>query len=1073
MECILQNQQLQKLDLELIWQSVQNQNDFEFKPNLYSFFTPMITLKTLKTLKIHILIYIFSEVNKLITLMENLEVLKLSIKEDFPTESSSTINNFFKTLQSHQNTLIKKLSIHYHCIQYTGINITKIIKHIEKNKDLKKISLKNISYNLTIEIPNFFRTNLNIKCIKFPNNFYFNKTSAENLCCYLINSLFLEELQVSSTITISSKSFFNAISINQSLRKLVLKHFINNYNRHYEISLEDTQFYFNVVVNSLIEDFSITSYINNTSDFYDNYNKYNLNKNLVDYKFTNFLKSLENSLAKQRNLRKINIIIPNISCEHAGVFGDFIIKNVGLQKIDFFAGYNLRMLMDNKIDVLKIQNSFIPNESHNINAVLYEIFNKLLVGANRIIKITENNYKKSVTDIKSLEKNNILTLNSKKSPKNSNDFSPLHYFSILILSSQIQKLTEINLRYVYLESYSTIFNELLKKFKFLKKIKLRILNKNNHNILLPDIIKTLTSNMKKVSYIKCKFKYICIINTLEIFNDLGNHKALKIFKLKRCRLIGNNLENMLNEFLYKSRLRSLCLCHIIFSCELIAQLAKGLEINETITCLRLEKMIVEVKVEEFKVKVFFKIIKSVELKKNYEVLSIYFLNESKNDFFSCYNEEKTKNEAVEYYLSCVNTMIFNNKNLKEFNVCVKIPDKYFLKYSKMLLNAIKNNKSLKVVNCFDIEEINENKNFIQNILNECCYKKDRIYDYYSIKLMPIVISELIKTSSLSLKNAVVKKLFGNCKCKTLSLTYKKNYTKNYRIYKYNFIEMLKFLEQIIIFDIIFSSVEIKIIEKNIRKLENLHTIKLKNDSIQNYDISPFLEAKTLRSLKISNIIFIEACLSKFTEKIKFLHLETLTLKNINFDQNSKIQTSFVQLIDAITSSTLKVLKIYIKYTENLLKSLIERLYKFSNLECISLSITNNFIRYENSIKMIILLVKNKTLRLNKIKINKYTWDLEKLKQEKCLKAGKGNFCPVDLMILAEICEEKVVDNIESLDLLGNTDIVDSCFVKNILRIIRASKCSEVVLEMLRNRHSNEITSLLQEKESSVIMLIIS
>ncbi|OMJ86417.1 hypothetical protein SteCoe_12077 [Stentor coeruleus] len=346
-------------------------------------------------------------------------------------------------------------------------------------------------------------------------------------------------------------------------------------------------------------------------------------------------------------------------------------------------------------------------------------------------------------------------------------------------------------------------------------------------------------------------------------------------------------------------------------------------------------------------------------------------------------------------------------------------------------------------------------------------------------LMSVVLSELAKNYQPLAIESFIQTLYGKkitSKFKRLILNLKNAVSNEiYKIFRYNFIEVFRHLEELLFYDFQIMPSEIEIIKKNISELENLHTIKLINNFLEAAnDISGFLSPKNLRYLKISDNILSINHLKKFSEKIKSSNIEKLTLKNTSSMKYSNPEHFFTRLIEAIGCSSLKILKVYIKYTQSLLDIIISRLNNFPNLEYLGLSIDNDYKSCENSIKNLISIVKNRINKLCVIKINKYAWDIEKIKEEKDVKVADRKLCPGDLMVLAELCEQKIIENISSVDLSENADIVDENFPENIIRVIKTSGCASVYLKNSNCdvKNKKEIKRLLKETGFSEVRVII-
>lgn len=232
--------------------------------------------------------------------------------------------------------------------------IQNLFDSLDQNKFLEKISLKNSSEKLEGYQQNLvhlylFKASFFLKCINLLD-IKFDHTSMKNFCNYLSDSELLEELQVNESIMIYSQDFFNAININRSLKILAIKPHINANDGSLRINaLEFGQIISNIK-NTLIEDLSIMVSI------FNNNNNESINKSLYEYNSAiTILKYLLFFLASSGIKRKIIIAIPKIHIKFSQSLADFIIKLICVKKNEYFAGYNLEMLINNKIDILELK----------------------------------------------------------------------------------------------------------------------------------------------------------------------------------------------------------------------------------------------------------------------------------------------------------------------------------------------------------------------------------------------------------------------------------------------------------------------------------------------------------------------------------------------------------------------------------------------------------------------------------------------------------------------------------------------------------------------------------------------
>lgn len=238
--------------------------------------------------------------------------------------------------------------------------------------------------------------------------------------------------------------------------------------------------------------------------------------------------------------------------------------------------------------------------------------------------------------------------------------------------------------------------------------------------------------------------------------------------------------------------------------------------------------------------------------------------------------------------------------------------------------------------------------------------------------------------------------------------------------------------------------EATVIAKNIEKLECLETIKIMEmpDEWDNYeklrkkfDISCFFEAKNLKFLKISYFYLDQINFPTFSKKLINSRLEKLSLKSFIFNNESVFETCFSQLIEAIYCISLKILKLNIALTPNLLEILVSRLRNFINLDYISIKISDDFTEYIYSLSELISLLEEKTM-ISKVRVNKYIWDIRNLENSKKLEIVGCELIPADLLILDELCKKNILPPMDYLDLSDNFRILGEYFVECMESIIK-------------------------------------
>lgn len=711
MNIFLNCENLNKLNIRLIKTNITRKEECEINLNFSKFFIPMVSLNRLKVLKI-----IFNEkfsfkVGDLLALIGNLHTFKVVFQGFLNRDYFFFYDDFIKNYgKIHKKSHLKNLSFKYYDIDFKdNIKIDKIIESLDNKTDLEKFSMKSFpSFSENIELPKFLKSNYNLKCLELPSNFFFNEISAKELCIYIGNSQILEELNISDTVLIILKDFIEALNYNRSLKILNLKHYLEKYrNGSYQINIEDSCELFNALAYTLIEDFSMITFLINKSGFSKNPQEYHQSSEAINELGRIYCDSLDNFLLKSEKIWKINVYVHEIPYKSISSIADLIIKHARLGKIHYFAGFNIKLIIENRLEILEIKkklNKWL--EIYGDKFILYKILSVLLIQNDSILKLTDEKSFKINTDVKKflkkVDKSKKLVINPKKSCEY---FSQLHIFSLIVLSTKITGITELCICEIRIESYNFVFPKLLKKFKSLEKLNIKI--ENNYKIKnnIKSTFKAIKT-LKSITNINFTLESSTNIKITNVFSDLASSQSLKKFKMLYLMKNFQNPENdkTLSDFIALSRLTSLVLFYMRFTLQQFSQLATGLENSQTLTCLRLEKLFLEVDSslwnnEELlftkKNETILVFLSTLENKKFYEKISLYFM-------FLADMDKNCPSDVAEKYIASVFKILKNNKNLIEFNAYINLKDRFLSRYSEIVLDAIRKNKSLKIVNKFDI-----------------------------------------------------------------------------------------------------------------------------------------------------------------------------------------------------------------------------------------------------------------------------------------------------------------------------------------------------------------------------------
>ncbi|OMJ70086.1 hypothetical protein SteCoe_32028 [Stentor coeruleus] len=1065
---ILKCKNLKKLELNL---HVETFNDRKF----FSLLNPLNALKDLKVLKICIKINIKLNFDFL-TSMKSLEVLKLFciyISRDtidfimmcMICKSKYTSNSKFNLKQLS----LKSSKIHINEIIKRSIGLEKISFDSNFESDLlcsQSIFRNNlVNYYLSDLITEFVPSK-SLKIIKLPN-VAFKLDQNDDFFNYLKNTCTLEQLVMYEYNIILYEEFIDAIFINRSIKVLHLKPFkIINYDCNLGIPYKIFTSLLTAVSQTLIEDFyavAIVLFERKPSIIKTNFYSVCENPEIIVENFEKFLASSE-------KIRNLDIKILNLPYKYIVKIADLIIKFAKLRKIEFFAGYNIPNLIDNKIEILELKIEYDDYE----NYIIFEIFKKLLLKATRIIKIIDYKNTFCFEVEENLQKANI----SKKLIINNNfrtyyNTSCLFCYSIMILSTRIKDLKELELIECAKQFKDAFgFSELLKEFKSLEILKINEKSEKEIIANFKSFSKIISSDLKKLSIIKLSGLTFEYKSTNLMFKSLANLETLIKLKLSDIQL-GKGpwiFYKILGNFLAKSNLLTFNISEIksCLTYKNAVELAKGLKKNKNLRQFKLQNIFFENKFQNLSV-----ILSSLESKANYEKIFINNIKAKKDCMYFC-----------KPFLEIINNVLFNNKNLRLFFICFCRKYLESSDYRKIFINAIKQNKKLKIIQGLDLEEIFSDKKKTLNVA--CEYYEEKIIQ--SVKknsvflecCTPLILSELMKTTQPDILSSIIERLF-QYKIDTQSLKLKLNVLGCGSLYKYNFIETFSCLKRLTLIALSITQFEFDVIVENIEKLRFLNTVKIINEknnwepnslNINDIKIYSLLEAKNITYLSIKNSTINLYDLSNFPKNIRASSLEKLSLKNISFINYMALEKMTPYFFETVDYCKIKFLKIHIG-NSNHLNIIIQELKRLQNLEYLSVNILKDFEKYIIPIKRIIYLLVDNSYKLNKVKVYKYIWDIEDLKKKENLNFIKCSLSIADLMILTEICEKGIMKKINTLDLSDNNGIIGENFVHNIYCIIKALKCCKIIIKNsgCEKEIVQRINNLLKEASDTVKIII--
>lgn len=252
---ILNCQKLNKLNLNFNFTDAQKNTYSQSSSSLYNFFTSMISIKSIKILKLYAGFDFIEELKISLSLFENIEKLTINFNSIKRYDQINTLNEYLKNYQiNSSDKVLKKLSIKYSCI--IDLPIRKKFKILGVCNSLQELYLEDMLRGNTFEIPTFLKNKSYLKCIRLPDNHFFRKNAAEGLCSYLGNNNILEDLEVSNSLIVYVRMFIDALIKNNSLKKLVLFN-CSQIKNGYFCRIEDLSLLLSSLALKLIENLSI------------------------------------------------------------------------------------------------------------------------------------------------------------------------------------------------------------------------------------------------------------------------------------------------------------------------------------------------------------------------------------------------------------------------------------------------------------------------------------------------------------------------------------------------------------------------------------------------------------------------------------------------------------------------------------------------------------------------------------------------------------------------------------------------------------------------------------------------
>lgn len=1018
--------------------------------------------------------------------------------------NSSSLKSFLKAFHYLE-------SAKFHIVQYSSISLNSIFSHfltfedkmkknqtdtsipstlkvlsfefLHKTKTIfKENSLESLDHNNTLrhfsmKFPRGVHihselsplaVNKTLKYLKLPN-FQFSVEVAQLFCNFLIANHILEHLSCSDTLAMALQSLVQALQINKSLKAVVLHYMPSS---GYTLGPDEI-----IGILKVSSNLSKLKFYSEYAPIYTHFADLAPSsdpcfiENDVSEKI---IRSIQDLLKISTNLKKFTIEIKYLSAKYVGRLSEEILKSAQNGGIEYFDGYNLKRMIEDKVQEFFIKKKHYKIDYTKCKNLLYGMLSLIVPNMKNITKLsherkmlTFNGSEGFVTDLKQI----INTTFVNKTLKFENSRGSLHDFIVLSFATQFSSLEILDLSKVSIFPYILTFPKILKNFPSLKFIyfKTNSLPKL-FEFAVHDIFVSAATFLKNLEAISANIPAV-VSQFNKIFKTFSRHRNLKKIELLNVKMITIRsiaTEQSLKDFFLISKIQHLRFFHCYFTVNRFSQLIDIITINPVFSNIEIENILFEMEPwekvynqEEYKwksiLKSYFLFLTALKTKTNYLTISLSFKETPPSSF-------PILPQIVEEFYGEALNVLRANKDLEIFNVLFPIPQENLMKYSNLILSFVKNSHKIRVLNYYPVrdiinaenpkietrkhfEEMNEVLNCGLNISKQDSNESEERYGYVSKvpSMMPIILSELIKEKkdfvidACACTRSITKTDLEGPKLNFSSLTNLHNFPDPSELTLIlNLLSSCQNLEKITLPNLYLFRIDMQILLLNLPKLPNLKSIKLINLRYKIIDYALFLTPPNIKSISISCDNLQITNFTNFSIALKEKPLEKLSFKA---EQGVSGET-LADFLKKISSPTVKKLKLKFPLSPNdvnlFIKSVTLRF--FPSLEILKLDISSA--DYADVLDNLIILLLNPNFALKCLELSSFVWYLQSFDRSTSdLSLKNKKLKPIDLVFLAKIIELKFFSALKNVDFSDNL-IIGENSIGFLIRVIENFKlCS--------------------------------
>lgn len=274
-------------------------------------------------------------------------------------------------------TPLLHLSLEYsqHC--YSISTEAKIFSTLDSNTTLESFALKFTSnpFN-TLGLTPSFKINQHLQVLKLSPVFHFTQENAKTFSIYLEHNKTLRHLHISKTVLLGKSFFLTAIEKNQILECLYLYNSIGK--EQYVLGVEEMIKVLIALQRSKVQKFQASSEYFALDE--DNFGIHLSKETIPDYMIAEILERLienVNNLLQVSGIKKFTIGFRDIPDKYIEKLSLSIIYFADKGKLECFSGFNLKMLIQNKLDPAYIKQKKLElaaaQDFNSRNAILLKI----------------------------------------------------------------------------------------------------------------------------------------------------------------------------------------------------------------------------------------------------------------------------------------------------------------------------------------------------------------------------------------------------------------------------------------------------------------------------------------------------------------------------------------------------------------------------------------------------------------------------------------------------------------------------------------------------------------------------